>query len=95
MHIDPALKEDLKKYLLQKLNNNQVPQVTIRAPFELSNEEISSLKRKIDLLEKADITVEADPAILAGVIIQFGSSVIDLSINTELQTLAHTLYETV
>ena len=95
MHIDPALKEDLKKYLLHKLNNNQVPQVTIRAPFQLNNDEVAALKKKIDLLEQADITVEADPAILAGVIIQFGSSVIDLSINTELQTLAHTLYETV
>lgn len=95
MHIDPALKEDLKRYLLQKLNNNQIPQVTIRAPFQLSSEDISSLKKKIDLLEQADITVEVDSAVLAGVIIQFGSSVIDLSINTELQTLAHTLYETV
>ncbi|QQS43684.1 F0F1 ATP synthase subunit delta [Candidatus Roizmanbacteria bacterium] len=95
MHIDPAVKEDLKKYLLQKLNNNQVPQVIIRAPFQLSQDEVSTLKKKIDLLEKADITVEVDSSILAGVIIQFGSSVIDLSINTELQTLAHTLYETV
>lgn len=95
MHIDPALKEDLKKYLLHKLNNNQVPEVTIRAPFEISPDEVSVLKRKIDLLEKANITLEVDSTILAGVIIQFGSSVIDLSINTELQTLAHTLYETV
>ncbi len=94
MQIDPALKEDLKKYLLSKLNNNQIPQVTIRAPYELSAEDLSALKRKIDLLNKADIQVSVDPAIMAGLVIQFGSSVIDLSINTELQTLAHTLYET-
>ncbi|MBP9691529.1 F0F1 ATP synthase subunit delta [Candidatus Woesebacteria bacterium] len=95
MNIDPVLKEDLKSYLLSKMKTKQRPKVIVRAPYELSSDDINTLKKRIELLSEADIVTEVDSTILAGFVIQFGSSIIDLSLNAELQTLAHTLYETV
>ncbi len=94
MRIDPVLKEELKQYLLKKTNGQQKPRVVVRAAYMLSEEEIESLKKRIQILNKADIVVEQSAEILAGFIIQFDSSVIDLSLNSELQSLEHTLYET-
>lgn len=94
MRIDPALKEELKQYLLKKTTGQQKPRVVVRAAYTLSEEEIESLKKRIQILNKADIVVEQSADILAGFIIQFDSSVIDLSLNSELQSLEHTLYET-
>jgi len=94
MRIDPVLKEELKQYLLKKTKDEQKPRVVIRAAYALSDQEIEALKEKIQILNKADIVVEKSTDILAGFIIQFDSSVIDLSLNSELQSLEHTLYET-
>lgn len=94
MRIDPVLKEELKQYLLKKSKDKQKPKVIVRAAYVLAPEEIESLKRRIEVLNKADIVVEKSPDILAGFIIQFDTSVIDLSLNSELQSLEHTLYET-
>lgn len=94
MHIDPVLKEDLKAYLQEKLKNNQRPRIVIRAPYRLDDADIQALQKKIHLLENADIRTEVDGKLLAGIVIQFGSSVIDLSLDAQLQTLEHTLYET-
>lgn len=95
MQIDPKLKEDLKNYLLQKLKKKEKPKVIIRAPYELGDNELKDLKSKLDILQNSDIELIKDPSIMAGILIEFGSNVIDLSLNQELQTLAHTLYETV
>ncbi|MBP9691156.1 F0F1 ATP synthase subunit delta [Candidatus Woesebacteria bacterium] len=95
MNIDPALKEELKSYLLSKLKKKQRPKVIVRAPYELSTDDVNTLKKRIELLSEAEIITEVDTSILAGFVIQFGSNVIDVSLNAELQTLAHTLYETV
>jgi len=95
MNIDPVLKEDLKQYLLLKQKVKQQPKIVVKAPYELSSADINVLKKKIHVLSHAEVIVKVDTSILAGIVIQFGSSVIDLSLNAELQTLAHTLYETV
>jgi len=94
MRIDPVLKEELKQYLLKKTSGDQKPRVVIRAAYKLSADEIESLKKRIQLLNKAEIIVEESSDILAGFTIQFDSSVIDLSLNSELLSLEHTLYET-
>jgi len=94
MRIDPVLKEELKQYLLKKTRGQQKPRVVVRAAYALSEEEIALLKERIQILNKADIVVEQSADILAGFIIQFDSSVIDLTLNSELQSLEHTLYET-
>lgn len=94
MKIDPELKQDLKNYLQQRLREEAKGKVTILAPYKLSNEEIDTLKKKIDILQDADITTEKDESMLAGIIIRYGSRMIDLSLKTELQKLEKTLYET-
>jgi len=95
MIIEPQLKADLKAYLLERLKTKKVAKVVVKAPYLLDNAEIYMLKKRIKLLDKATIHKEVDISILAGCIIQFGSQVIDLSLNSELQTLEHILYETV
>ncbi|MDP4010709.1 MAG: F0F1 ATP synthase subunit delta [Candidatus Roizmanbacteria bacterium] len=94
MEIDPVLKEELKQYILAKTKGGRKPQVTIRAAYKLTDHEIDLLKERIEILRKADISVEVEKDILAGFVIQFDSSVIDLSLNSELKSLEHTLYET-
>lgn len=94
MRIDPILKEELKQFLLKKTEDRQKPKIIIRAAYKLSKEEIEFLKKRIEILHKAVIVVEESSDILAGFIIQFGSSIIDLSLNSELKSLKHTLYET-
>ncbi|MDA1317200.1 MAG: F0F1 ATP synthase subunit delta [bacterium] len=95
MIIEPKLKADLKAYLLDRLKTKKVAKVVIRAPYMLGDQEIDMLKQRIEMLHQATIYQEVDEKILAGCIIQFGSQVIDLSLNRQLQTLEHILYETV
>jgi len=95
MKIDPILKQEFKSFLQEsKLHPEKKARVTIVAPYQLGEQEISMLKEKIPLLKHADITIEIDTSLLAGVIIKYGSRMIDISIRSELQKLQHTLYET-
>lgn len=95
MKIDPALKQDLKNYIRDRLSNKSgKAYVTVVAPYEIGQQELDLLKKKIHLLENAHITVEVDKSIMAGVVIKYGSRMIDLSLRSELQKLQHTLYET-
>ena len=95
MNIDPALKNDLKNYVRDRIQNKSgKAYITIIAPYELGQEEIEMLKKKIPLLKDAHITVETDSSLMAGVVIKYGSRMIDLSLRSELQKLQHTLYET-
>ncbi|MFA9288429.1 MAG: F0F1 ATP synthase subunit delta [Weeksellaceae bacterium] len=95
MKIDPELKQDLRKYLKSRMDAEQQAQVTIVAPHKLSKEDVKSLQQKFPMLAKAEITQEIDTALIAGVVIRFGSRMIDLSLQSQLQKLEKTLYETV
>ena len=92
MKIDPNLKEDLKQYI-QKKNDHQKSIVTVVSSYTLSNEELNSLKNNIPVLKDAEIHQEIDTDIMAGVIIKFGSKMIDLSLKSELQKLQQKIYE--
>lgn len=92
MKIDPNLKEDLKQYIQNKIAH-QKSIVTVVSSYTLSNEEINSLKNNIPVLKDAEIHQEIDTDIMAGVIIKFGSKMIDLSLKSELQKLQQKIYE--
>lgn len=87
MKIDPQLKSELKKYLLEKMQQERV--VHIVSPYPLSENEMSKLKNNFAMLKDARIENEVDKSLVAGVVIKFGSQMIDLSIKGELQELSN------
>ena len=94
MKINPEIKQDLISYIKQRMSGNAMPKVQVVAPYRLSDQELNTLKQKIELLEHADIEIEVDETMLAGIIIRYGSQMIDLSLNSELHKLEQKLYET-
>jgi len=94
MKLNPQLKQELVGYLKDKMANKGKPKITVIAPYELSNQELDEIKNKIEILKSAEIKVEVDKNLLAGIVIKYGSRVIDLSLKSELQKLENTLYET-
>jgi len=94
MKFNPQLKQDLIKYIKDRMNGTIKPKVTVVAPYKLSDTEMDALKKKVSLLKEAQVVVEVDKNIMAGIIIKYGSQVIDLSLKTELHKLEQTIYET-
>ena len=94
MKFSPQLKQDLINYIKDRQNGKVKPKITVIAPYELSNAELDSLKKKITFLSEAQVSVVVDKNIMAGIIIKYGSQVIDLSLKTELHKLEQTIYET-
>jgi len=94
MKLNPEVKKDLISYLRNRMRGDAKPVVEIVAPYALSQSEINELKTKIELLDKAEIKTSVDKSMLAGIIIRYGSQMIDLSLKNELQKLEQTLYET-
>lgn len=92
MKIDPALKEDLKLYLEQKIADKGHKVILVSA-YKLLPDEIQSIRNKFPVLKNAELTEVVDPHILGGFIIRFGSKMIDLSIKSELQKLQQRIYE--
>lgn len=94
MKLQPQLKQDLIQYIKDRMKGKGKPKVTITAAYKLSTDELNELKKKVSLLKEAEISVDVDPKMLAGIIITYGSQVIDLSLQSELHKLEQTLYET-
>lgn len=94
MKFSPQLKQDLINYIKDRQKGKVKPKVTVVSPYKLSDDELKALKRKVELLNEADISVEVDKNIMAGIIIKYGSQVIDLSLKSELLKLEQMLYET-
>lgn len=86
MKLNPQIKQELKEYVSKRLRDN-TPPVEVVSPYKLSDRELNSLKENISILKQAQITNLIDPTIMAGVVIKFGSKMIDLSIKGELQSI--------
>jgi F0F1-type ATP synthase delta subunit len=94
MKINPEIKQDLISYIKDRLSGATKPKVQVIAPYRLSDEEVTTLKKKISVLEHAEIELVVDKIMLAGIIIKYGSQMIDLSLDSELHKLEQKLYET-
>ena len=92
MKIKPRLKEDLKKYLLQKQDEEQ-NKVTIRSAYKLSEDELKGIKELFPELKGREVVQVTDETLLAGVIIQQGSKVRDLSLKNQLMSLEQRINE--
>ncbi len=92
MKINPNLKEDLRKYLFDKIKKDKST-VTVISSYVLKEEEKKLLQSKLTSFDWSMVKYVVDPKVIAGVIIKVGSKVIDLSLNASLQSLQHTIYE--
>lgn len=93
MKIDPALKDQLRHYLEEKINAaKQV--VTVESAYVLDDAEKETLLASLPWLKQAQIRYRVKPDLIAGVVVRFGSRVIDLSVKGRLQSYNRLLYET-
>lgn len=91
MKIDPNVLQELRKSYNQIKTAGGI--VEVISAYELTDSEKKSLIEKLPMLKDAKITYLKDPSVLAGVIIKFGSKMIDLSLQNELTNLKHFIYE--
>lgn len=92
MRINPRLKDDLKKFLIEKIRSEKNA-VKVISSYNLSDVEKKLLKSKFPKLDWLSAKFNVDPEIIAGVVITIGSQIIDLSLKGHLSNLQHTIYE--
>lgn len=92
MKINPKLKNDLKNFLLEKIQKEQ-NRVFVFSADNLDVDERKALGKKFSNLNWKEAVYKIDRSIIAGIIIKVGSKTIDLSLLGALSKLSNTLYE--
>lgn len=92
MRIDAKLKAELKKILKKKIKEEEA-KVKIISAQKLSKDEWKILFDTFAFLRNAKAQESIDRNLLAGVIIQRGSQLIDLSLRGRFRSLKRDLYE--
>lgn len=92
MRINPKLKGELKKYLMDKMKSDR-QKVVVYSSVKLSVDDIQTLKSKFSNISFQNAEYQIDESLLAGVMIKVGSKVIDCSVKGTLSNLKHIVYE--
>ncbi|MEX1052389.1 MAG: F0F1 ATP synthase subunit delta [Patescibacteria group bacterium] len=92
MKIKPRLKEELRKYILNKLRNES-KNATLISSHKLTKDQIDEIKVKFPRLKNKKINLQTDEELLAGFIIKEGSKVTDLSLKAKLIQFKKTINE--
>lgn len=92
MRIDPDLKNSLKTYLTQQLSK-QKKKVTVESSYILGETEKKKLQELFPQLHNANIAYVLNESLIGGVVVRFGSKMIDLSLKNELQNLKQRIYD--
>ena len=92
MKLNSAIKEDLKKRLINDIEK-QKERVYITSSYNLTEDDKKLLYSKIPELQCKDVVYSVDQRLIAGIRIQIGSQIIDLSLSQRLQNLKLLLYE--
>jgi F0F1-type ATP synthase delta subunit len=92
MKIKPRLKEELRKYILNKLRNES-KKATLISSHKLTQEQIDEIKIKFPRLMGKKISLVTDDELLAGFIIKEGSKITDLSLRAKLLQFKKTINE--
>ena len=90
MKIKKEIRDELKKYY-ENICNSEIPLEIISA-CELNQEQIKEIEKTIPF-KSNKIVCSIDEKLMAGIIIQYGTKMIDLSLKTKLENLKQTLYE--
>jgi F0F1-type ATP synthase delta subunit len=92
MKLNSAIKEDLKKRLMDDIEK-QKEKVFITSSYHLSEPDKEILYTKMPEIKNREIEYLVDNKLIAGIKIQIGSRVIDLTLLNLLQNLQFSLYE--
>lgn len=92
MKIDPEVKNRLKQ-LLKKEVEQKNKTVVIKSAYQLDKNEVDLVFRALPEFSGMSYEVAVDPEILAGVIVQQGSKIYDLSLSGQLKSLCNKIYE--
>ena len=92
MKINPKLKNELKGFLMEKIQKEQ-NRVFVLSADDLSVDEKKTLEEKFSDLNWKEAVYKIDKSIIAGIIIKVGSRTVDLSLSGSLSKLSNTLYE--
>jgi len=92
MKIKPHLKEELKKFLINKVRTEE-QKLKVYSAYKLTEDEISVLKKKFRELDWSDVDYFVDPSLLAGILIKKGSKIINVSLQRTLSNLKKLVYE--
>lgn len=91
MKIDPALRNRLKKRIVQELKNPSKRVVTVKSAFELSKTDLEALAQAVPQIQDAELHNIVDSRIMGGLIIVDGSKIIDVSLKGKLNDIVETL----
>lgn len=92
MKLKAYVKEELKKKLLDSIKHEK-ERVIITSAYDLNKEDMEFLYKKYPKLKNSNLEVIINPNIVAGLRIQIGSSIIDMTLLNKLQNLKQSLYE--
>lgn len=92
MKINTVTKQEIKLFLKKKLEDEK-NKVFVYSPYSLSKEEINQIFEIIPFLKVRPVENIIDRQILAGIKVQYGSKILDLSLNARLKNLASRLHE--
>lgn len=92
MHLDPRVKERLKKTFEEGIIA-QKQLVTVISAYQLSQEELKKIILQFPQYGTNVVENKVDHSIIGGFVIQSGSQNIDLSIRNALHVLKKQLYE--
>lgn len=93
MKIKPEIKEEIRKFIREKLLQKQ-REVTIIAPYRLSAEELQEIVTQFPDLKDKKVNTSVDSSLIAGVVIKQGTKVLDLSLAQRVRNLQHLVNET-
>ncbi|OGK10070.1 hypothetical protein A2767_00390 [Candidatus Roizmanbacteria bacterium RIFCSPHIGHO2_01_FULL_35_10] len=90
--ISADIKEEIDNYLKTKTNQEKI-RATVISSYKLSAEEIAKIKASFAVINNLEVENQVDRSIMSGVIIKYGSYVIDLSIAGQLNKFKKLFYE--
>lgn len=91
MIITADLKKDIKKFLAKRIQEGVPLAVTVRTAYALADSEEKELRKAFPELKDARIEEKVDESIIAGFILEEGSTLFDASIKGRLKNIVSAL----
>lgn len=91
MKLDARIKQELKKAYAEIRGRKM--SVEIISSYPMTDSDKQQLLKLFPFLNEASVEYSVEPDLLAGIVIKYGSKMIDLSLRSELTQLQHFVYE--